>query len=130
MNKKELKKLLSELKIDKEEFWILSSSALVLRDILSKANDLDIAVTEEGFRQLNENYNIIKKDNGMYQVLENVECFIDTKEDWKIEKHQNYNLENIEKYYKYLLQSKREKDILRIPIVEKYIKNSVKGFDD
>ena len=53
-----------------------------------------------------------------------------TKEDWKIEKHQNYNLENIEKYYKYLLQSKREKDILRIPIVEKYMKNSVKGFDD
>lgn len=93
---------------------------------MPKANDLDIAVTEEGFRQLNENYNIIRKENGMYQVLENVECFIDIKEDWKIEKHQNYNLENIEKYYKYLLQSKREKDILRIPIVEKYI-NEKKG---
>ena len=123
MNKEELKQLISNLKIDKEEFWILSSSALVLRDLLPKANDLDIAVTEEGFRQLNKNYNIHKKENGMYQVLENVECFIDTKEDWKIEKHQNYNLENIEKYYNYLLQSKREKDILRIPIVEEYIKN-------
>lgn len=126
MNKEELKQLISNLKIDKEEFWILSSSALVLRDLLPKANDLDIAVTEEGFRQLNENYNIVRKENGMYQVLENVECFIDIKEEWKIEKHQNYNLENIEKYYKYLLQSKREKDILRIPIVEKYI-NEKKG---
>lgn len=83
MNKEEVKKLISELKIDKEEFWILSSSALVLRDLLPKANDLDIAVTEEGFRQLSKNYNIVKKENGMYQVLENVECFIDTKEDCK-----------------------------------------------
>ena len=85
MNKEELKQLINNLKIDKEEFWILSSSALVLRDLLPKANDLDIAVTEEGFRQLNENYNIIRKENGMYQVLENVECFIDKKEDGGID---------------------------------------------
>ena len=31
MNKDELMDLLNTLKIDKEEFWILSSSALVLR---------------------------------------------------------------------------------------------------
>lgn len=33
MNKDELIKLIKSLKIDKEEFWVLSSGALVLREI-------------------------------------------------------------------------------------------------
>ena len=45
MNKEELTDLISTLKIDKEEFWILSSGALVLRGIYENAGDLDIAVT-------------------------------------------------------------------------------------
>ena len=40
MNKEELIELLNTLKIDKEEFWVLSSGALVLRDIYEDAGDL------------------------------------------------------------------------------------------
>lgn len=50
MNKKQLLELLNTLKKSKNEFWVLSSGALVLRDIYDKANDLDIAVTDEGLR--------------------------------------------------------------------------------
>ena len=35
MNKEELIELLESLKIDKNEFWILSSGALVMREIFS-----------------------------------------------------------------------------------------------
>ena len=52
MNKDELIKLIDSLEIDLEEFWILSSSSLVLRGLFPSVNDLDIAVTEKGLNQL------------------------------------------------------------------------------
>ncbi len=122
MNKKELIELINSLKIDKEEFWILSSSALVLRGLYQDAKDLDIAVTKKGLEQLKNNYNLKLKENGWYIVNDKVECVLDTKEKDKIEKYNNYNLESIEKYYSYLKNSNRKKDKERIPLVENYIK--------
>lgn len=121
MDKKELIKLIKELKISKDEFWILSSSALVLRNIYPDAGDLDIAVTQEGLEELMKNYNLIKKENGWFIVNDKVECVLDTKDDWKIEKIDGYNLESIEKYYDYLIHSNREKDRARIPLIKEYI---------
>lgn len=123
MNKEELLKLIRRLKIDKEEFWILSSGALVIRGIYPDAGDLDIAVTERGLQQLRENYDLIEKANGCYIVNDKVECILDTKEPWKIEKFGEYNLQSIEKYYEFLKESNREKDKARIPLVEEYMKN-------
>ena len=123
MNKEKLIELIESLKIDKDEFWILSSGALVMREIYPDAGDLDIAVTERGLQQLKDNYNLMKKENGWYIVNNKVECVLDTKEDWKIEKYGEYNLESIEKYYEFLKNSNREKDKARIPLVEKYMKN-------
>lgn len=122
MVKKELEKLIESLKIDRDEYWILSSGALVLRGILTDAGDLDIAVTKKGLEELMENYNLKQKENGWYMVTDKIECVLDTKEDWKIEKLGEYNLESIEKYYSYLLQSKREKDIARISLINSYMK--------
>ena len=122
MVKKELEKLIESLKIDRDEYWILSSGALVLREILTDAGDLDIAVTKKGLEELMENYNLKQKENGWYIVTDKIECVLDTKEDWKIEKLGEYNLESIKKYYSYLLQSKREKDIARIPLINSYMK--------
>lgn len=122
MVKKELEKLIESLKIDRDEYWILSSGALVLRGILTDAGDLDIAVTKKGLEELMENYNLKQKENGWYIVTDKIECVLDTKEDWKIEKLGGYNLESIKKYYSYLLQSKREKDIARIPLINSYMK--------
>ena len=122
MVKKELEKLIESLKIDRDEYWILSSGALVLRGILTYAGDLDIAVTKKGLEELMENYNLKQKENGWYIVTDKIECVLDTKEDWKIEKLGEYNLESIEKYYSYLLQSKIEKDISRIPLINSYMK--------
>ncbi len=123
MNKEELIEVLKSLKIDKNEFWILSSGALVMREIYPDAGDLDIAVTERGLQELKDNYNLKQKENGWYIVNDKVECVLDTKEDWKIEKYGEYNLQSIEKYYEFLKNSNREKDKARIPLVEEYMKN-------
>lgn len=123
MNKKELINLLESLKIDREEFWVISSGALVLRGIIKDAGDLDLAVTERGLEELSKNYKLRKNGNGWEIENYRIECFLDIKEDWKIEKYLTYQLEDIKKYYKYLLESERDKDKLRIPLVEEYINN-------
>ena len=126
MNKEELLKLIKEIKIDKEEFWVLSSGALVLRDIYDIAHDLDIAVTNEGLEQLHENYNLEEKENGWYKVLDNVECVCDGELEnlkYKPEKIGEYYVQNIEEYYNYLISSERQKDKDRISLVKEYIKN-------
>lgn len=125
MNKDELIELMNTLKIDKEEFWVLSSGALVLRDIYEDAGDLDIAVTFKGLEQLKENYNLIEKENGWYIVNDKVECVCDgNKEELKYKPEKldcGYFAQNIFEYLEYLKSSSREKDIQRIPLVESYI---------
>lgn len=123
MNKEELVELIESLKIDKEEFWILSSGALVMREIYPDAGDLDIAVTKKGLEQLKESYDLKEKGDNWYIVNDKVECIVDTKEPYKIEKFGEYNLQNIEVYYQYLKESSREKDKARIPLVEEYMKS-------
>ena len=126
MNKEELLELMSDLKIDSNEFWVLSSSALVLRDLFPDAGDLDIAVTEEGLKQLKENYDLKQKENGWYIVNEKIECVLDQKEDWKIEKVGKYYLESLEKYFNYLKTSTREKDKVKYEIVREKLKSKIK----
>lgn len=121
MKKDELIKLIDSLKISPDEFLILSSSALVIREIYPDAGDLDIAVTEKGLEELKSNYELKQKDNGWYIVNDKVECVLEPKENWKAEKYEKYNLEDIESYYEKIESSNREKDKLRIPIVKEYI---------
>ena len=125
MNKKELEKLISTLKIEKSEYWILSSASLVLRGIYDSAADLDLAVTEKGLKQLKENYNLVQKENGWYIVNDKVECVLDTKEPYKIEKFGEYYFQDIYDYYNFIKNSNREKDKKRIPLIENYI-NTIK----
>lgn len=126
MNKEQLIKLIESLKIDKSEFWLLSTSALVIRGIYEDAGDLDIAVTEKGLQQLKQTYNLIPKDNGFYIVTDNIECVCDgdiNKLKYKPELINGYLCQNIFEYYDFLITSKREKDKPKISIVEKYINN-------
>lgn len=125
MKKDELLKLMGTLKIDKKEFWVLSSGALVLREIFEDAGDLDIAVTNKGLQQLKENYTLIPKGNGWYTVNDKIECVCDGNiEDleYKPERLENgYLVQNIYEYLEYLKSSEREKDKARVALVEEYI---------
>ncbi len=130
MNKEELVELIKTLKISKEEFWVLSSGALVLRGIYPDAGDLDIAVTNKGMEELKKNYNLIPKDYGLgkfYKVTENIECVCDgNKEELEFqpEKVGEYYVQNIYQYLDFLQNSTREKDKKRISLVKEYIDNN------
>ena len=129
MNKIELLELLSTLKLSKSEFWLLSSSALVLRDIYPDAGNLDIAVTDKGLEELKLNYALRPKENGWYIVTDKIECVCDgpiEKLKYQPEFVDGYYVQNINEYLEYLHSSTREKDKIRIALVEDYIKRGVK----
>ena len=126
MNKEELLKLIETLKIDKSEFWLLSTSALVMRGICSEASDLDIAVTDKGLEQLRRRYNLRPKGDGFYIVTDKVDCVCDGAIDklkYKPELIDGYLCQNIQEYLNYLKASDKEKDKQRVSIVEAYINN-------
>lgn len=120
MKKKELIELIKSLNLNPNDFTVLSSGALVLRGILESANDLDIAVTNEGLNELNQKFDLKEKENSWYKVNEKVECILDDMDGIK-EKIGDYYLQEIHNYLEYLENSSREKDKKRIPLVKKYI---------
>ena len=113
MNKEKLLKLIEVLRIDRSEFWLLSTSALVMRGICSEASDLDIAVTDKGLEQLRRRYNLRPKGDGFYIVTDKVDCVCDGAIDklkYKPELIDGYLCQNIQEYLNYLKASDKEKD--------------------
>ena len=108
MNKEELIELIKTLKISREEFWVLSSGALVLRGIYPDAGDLDIAVTNKGMEELQKNYDSIPEEyelGNFYKVTENIECVCDGNKEglkFKPEKVGEFYAQNIYEYLEYL----------------------------
>ena len=119
MNKKEIIDLLEQLNIPKEEYVILSSSALVIREVYDKAGDIDLAVTQKGLEFLKRKYNLIDKGNNWFTITDRIECVLD--ETVKKEKYGEYYLQDIVQYYEYVKSRNREKDKLRLPELEEYI---------
>ena len=119
MSKEELIKLIESLGIDNEEFMILSSSSLVMRDLFESAGDLDIAVTKKGLEQLKEKFDVVNTHDDWYQVNERCECVLDDHLEDKREKVGNYYLQDLEYYRNFLVNSSRPKDKIRLEIVNK-----------
>ena len=124
LKKDELIKLIEELNLERCDFTLLSSSALVFRGIMEDAGDLDIAVTKDGFDKLSKKFDLKAKGNGFYIVNDSVECIVDDKKDIR-ELVDNVYIQDIYNYLGYLESSKREKDKLRIPLVLDYIRNKM-----
>lgn len=129
MNKLELIELIKTLKVNKEEFWVLSSGALVLRGLWDNAKDLDIAVTNTGLAQLRENYELKPKKEGCndwFRVNDIIECVCDGEKedlDYQPEIVEGIQVQNIKQYLEFLEGSNREKDKARIQLVKEYIKS-------
>ena len=125
MTKEQLLELLKTIKVDKEEFWLLSTGALTLRGIYKEARDLDIAVTDKGLEQLNQNYQLKKKENDWYIVTDKIEYVCDGKKEnlkYQPELVGDYYVQNLHEYLEFLEGSSRKKDQDKIEIVKKYIK--------
>ena len=119
MNKDEIINLIDSLKLEAEDFIVLSSSGLVLRDLFESAGDLDLAINEKGLNKLRENFDVVNTHDNWYKVNEKVECVLDNNLESKREKVGNYYLQDLEYYRSFLVNSDREKDKIRLEAVNK-----------
>lgn len=121
MNRKALTELIDSLGIERSEFCILASGALVIRGIWPDADDLDMTVSPRGFQQLKEKNTIDENEPGHFSIGDRVEFRVSDKSLWKTETVDGYQLIDIHEYLRRILISEREKDRVRIPTVRKYI---------
>ena len=119
MNKDEIITLIDSLKLEAEDFIVLSSSGLVLRDLFESAGDLDLAINENGLNKLKENFDVVNTHDNWYKVNEKVECVLDNNLESKREKVGNYYLQDLEYYRSFLVNSDREKDKIRLEVINK-----------
>lgn len=98
MNKDYIEKLLKELNIMKDEYYVVGSSAMVIRGIRDVAGDLDLCMTEKAFEELKTRYNVEKTNKGydnLYKINDEIEFFVDPKEKFKMEYAHGWPLEDI-----------------------------------
>ena len=111
------------MKLDKNEFWVLGSATLVLRDLLNTADDIDIAVSKKGYQFLKQKYKLDylgqNKCFKWYKINEIIECYVNIKTNNKIEESEPYNLLDLKYYYdNFLKDSTRKKDYEKKKIIE------------
>ena len=120
LNRNELIKLINTLNLEKKDFYILSSAALVLRGIMKDAGDLDIAVTENGFDKLASKFILEAKGDNWYKINDQIEFVVDTLTKEKVEDFGDYYLQDLDCYLDYLNKSDRQKDKERITLILDY----------
>lgn len=118
MNKEEIIELIESLELESEDFVVLSTGALAIRGLFESAKDLDIAVTLKGLNKLKEKFDVVVDHENWYKVTDKVECILDDMENKK-EKVGKYYLEDLECYRNFLANSDREKDKIRLEVVNK-----------
>ena len=76
MNKSEFIKIIDNLNLDKEEYYILGGGSLLMHGIRESASDIDLCVSMKLFENLKEKYNLddSKKNNcGFYKINDLIE---------------------------------------------------------
>ena len=125
MKKDELIKLIDSLELPKGEYYILSSSCLVLYGLRDKANDLDLCVTEKLFSILKEKYKLTENDKnecGFYKVNDIVEIVVTGKFPYEYDMKDGYPVQKLEMILKSKENSTKEKDKIDILNIKKYLK--------
>ena len=113
MNKEELIKLIENLNLPKDEYYILSSGVLVLYGLRDLAGDLDLCVSEELFNSLKEKYNIKEEDKnscGFYKLNDLVEVVVENKKNFTRDFKDGYPVETLERILKFKKKVNRPKD--------------------
>lgn len=124
MNKASIEEKLKELNIMEGEYYVVGSSAMVIRGIREVAGDLDLCMTEKALNELKTRYNVQKTDKGydnLYKINDEIEFFVDPKEKFNVEYAHGWPLEDIHVLLDFKLKRNAEKDQVDIINIRKYL---------
>ena len=122
MNKEELIAFIESLNLPEDEFCILSSGSLVLRDLRDIAGDLDLCVTPKLGEELIKRYNLTDKDkfgNNFYHINDDLEFIIE--ENFEYEKVGKYKVETLTSVLKFKKARQKKRDLEDVANIEKYL---------
>ena len=124
MDKIELINLINSLKLPIKEYCVVSGGSLLMHGIREKTNDLDIAVTETGFKLLKDKFSpiLINEERKQYKITDDIECFIEEKLDEDIDIIEGYPCQSLNSVYKFKKMLNRDKDQKDIINIEKFLK--------
>lgn len=122
MVKKEIVKRINDLNLDKNKYWVVTGSAMVLYGLKEETNDIDLGCTRDLADMLEKRYGAELLDDGTRKITIGVD--IELFEDWLFDKV-NYILDIPVISLKGLVQMKRmlgrEKDLKDIEIINRYM---------
>ena len=126
MDKSELLKMLKELNLPKDEYYVLSGASLVIRGIREKCSDLDLCISKELFEQIKDKYELTddkKNECCFYHISDMLEVVVDEKSKFNMEEGSEYNLEDLNTILDFKIKRNKPKDQVDIENIKKYLAN-------
>ena len=123
LNKEDILNILKQYNFDSSKYVVISGAALVLRGIKETTTDIDIAVTDDLYTQLLQEYNCTFEKNagGGYKVwfINNIINFSNHYYDTiDYEEYLGYKVQKVESILKLKKELNRDKDKLDIEKIE------------
>lgn len=132
MNKKELKKYLDNLGLDKKEYCIISGGSLLMHNIKEETDDVDLYVTKEGLDKLKQSFPVQisgKPYPNHYTVNEHTEVVVvPSLENETIYFIDSYPCRNLIDDYQWYKNSSRPKDLISVEKIEKLFEKIAKEY--
>ena len=124
MNKIEYLMKLNELDLDKNCYCIIASGAMLMHGLCDNCADIDIRVTEELFKKLNERYNMKQSPryDYVFELSKDVDVNCKNFNHNDIEFIDGYPVEKLEINLAWMLKNNRPKDQDKIRIIKDYLK--------
>ena len=124
MNRIEYLKKLDELNLDKNNYCIIASGAMLMHNLRDNCNDIDIRVSKELFQELLDKYNMKQSDryDYVYELGDIIDVTCRNFDKDNIEFVDGYPVEKLELQLNWMLENNRPKDQEKIKILQEYLK--------
>lgn len=125
LNSNDVLKVIDSLKLDYNDYCIISGGALVLYGIRDLTEDVDIFINKHGFDMLSKKYDIISKEykyKDLYGIGDNIELLLREFDKTIVYNFNGYPLMKINEILKWKMENYREKDLKDIELIKDYLK--------
>ena len=124
MNKKDFIKKLDSLNLDKNRYCIISGGVMLLYDLKSATEDIDIKIKPDYLEELKTQYEFKKspKYDYLYELDDETEVAVLDYDDADIRIVDGYPVESLELQLKWMLEQNRPKDQEKIQIIKNYLR--------
>lgn len=122
MNKTEILKRLNKLNLDKNEYWVLAGSAMVIYGLRDNTGDIDLGCSSKMADSLEKTYSVSLCSDGSRRIV--IDKDIEIFENWifdKVNIVSNVPVISLKGLRKLKENLNRDKDIKDIQLIDEYL---------